>query len=71
MCIDAGITGCAGQVLVLTIRNVKVCLWVSVFLGQAKIYDIDLIASLANAHQEVVWLDVSVDERFGVDVFDS
>jgi hypothetical protein len=30
-----------------------------------------LVATLANAHEEVVWLDVTVDERLGVDVLDA
>lgn len=47
------------------------CLWVSVLLGQTKINNIDLISSLANAHQEVVWLDITVDEALCVDVLDS
>lgn len=69
--VDAGITSGTRQVLVLTVGNVEVGLWVSVFLGQTKVDDIDLISSLANAHQEVVRFDVSMDEGFGMNVFNA
>lgn len=46
-------------------------LGVTVLLGQTEINDIDLVAALADAHQEVVWLDITVDEGLGVDVLDT
>jgi hypothetical protein len=49
----------------------EVSLWVTVLLRQTKINDIDLVATLANAHEKVVWLDITVDEGLGVDVFDA
>lgn len=45
--------------------------WVTVFLGQAEINDIDLVATLADSHEEVVRLDVTVDERLSVNVLDA
>ena len=71
MGVDGGITGCAGQVLVLPVRDVEVGLRVTVLLGQTKIDDIDLVAALADAHEEVVGLDITVDEGLGVDVLDA
>lgn len=68
--VDGGIPGSAGEVLVLSVRNVEMGLGVAVFLGQAKVNDIDLVASLPDAHEEVVGLDVAVDEGLGVDVLD-
>lgn len=62
MGVDTSVSGCACQVLVLSVWNVEVGLGVSVLLSQAEIDDIDLVASLANTHQEIVWLDVSVNE---------
>lgn len=47
------------------------CAGVAVFLGQAEVDDVDQVALLAQPHQEVVWLHVSVDEILGVDVFDA
>ena len=71
MGVDGGITSSTSQVLVLPIRNVEVGLRVTVLLGQTEIDDIDLIAALADAHEEVVRLDITVDEGFGVDVLDA
>lgn len=71
MGVDGGITGSTSQVLVLTVRDVEVSLGVPVLLGETKVDDIHLIAPLTNAHQEVVGLDISVDERLGVDVLDT
>jgi hypothetical protein len=50
---------------------VEVSLGVTVLLCKTEINDIDLISTLSNAHQEVVRLDISVNEGFGVNVFDS
>lgn len=62
MGVDGGITGRAGQVLVLSVRNVEVSLGIAVLLGKTKVDHVDLVATLANAHEEVVGLDISVDE---------
>lgn len=71
MCIDRGISCGASQVFVLAVRNMKVSLRVPVLLGQAKINDVDLIATLTNAHQKVIGFDVAMDKAFGMDVLDS
>ena len=49
----------------------EVGLWVTVFLGETKIDDIDLIASLADSHKKVVGLDITMNEGFGMDVLDA
>lgn len=71
MSIDRGVPGGTSQVLVLPVRDVQVSLGVSVLFGQTEINHIDLIASFPNAHEEIVWLDVSVDKVSRVNVFDS
>ena len=71
MGVDGSVSSCAGQVLVLAIRDVKVSLGVSVLFGKSEIDNIDLISSLANAHEEIVGLDVSVDKISRMDVLDS
>ena len=71
MGVDGGITSSSGQVLVLPIRDVEVGLGVTVLLGQTEINDIDLVSTLADAHEEVVRLDITVDEGLGVDVLDA
>ena len=69
--VNRGIAGSTSEVLVLSVRDVEVCLWVTILLGQSEINYIDLVAALANAHEEVVRLDVTVDERLGVNVLDA
>ena len=69
--VDTGVTSGTSQVLVLTVRDVEVSLGVTVLLGQTEVNNVDLISTLANAHEEVVGLDVAVDERLGVDVLDA
>lgn len=71
MRIDACVAGGSRQVLVLTVWDVKVGLGIPILLRQAKINNVDLISTLANPHQEVVRLDVTVDERLGMDVFNA
>jgi hypothetical protein len=69
--VDTGVTGGTSQVLVLSVRDMEVSLGIAVLLGQTKVDDIDLVAALANAHEEVVGLDIAVDEGLGVDVLDA
>lgn len=71
MSVDGGITSGTSQVLVLTVRDVEVSLRVAVLLGQTEIDHVDLVAALADAHEEIVRLDITVDEGLGVDVFDA
>jgi hypothetical protein len=70
MGVDGGVTSGTSQVLVLPVGNVKVGLRVSELLCETKIDDIDLVAALADAHQEVVRLDVTVNEVARVDILD-
>jgi hypothetical protein len=69
--VDAGITGGTSQVLVLSVRNVEVRLGITVLLGQTEIDHVDLVAALADAHEEIVRLDITVDEGLGVDVLNA
>jgi hypothetical protein len=71
MGIDRSITGSTSQVLVLPVWNMEMSLGITVLLGQTKINNIDLVATLSNAHKEVVRLDITVNEGLGVDVFDT
>jgi len=67
MGVDGGVTGHAGQVLVLPVRDMKMCLRVSELLCETEIDDIDL---LADPHKEVVRLYVPMDEVARMDIFD-
>jgi len=71
MGVDTGVTGGSCQVLVFPVGDVKMTLWVAVLLCQSEIDDIDLVATLANAHQEVVGLDIAMNEVLRVDIFDA
>ena len=71
MGVDGGVTSGTSQVLVLSVRDVEVGLGVPVLLGETKVDHVDLVAPLANTHEEVVGLDVAVDEALGVDVLDA
>ena len=71
MSVDTGIASGSRQILVLTVWDVKMSLWVSVFLGESEINDIDLVSTLPNTHQKVIWLDVAVDKRFSMNVFNA
>jgi hypothetical protein len=69
--VDGSITSSSGKVLVLSVRDVEVSLGVSVLLSKTEIDHVHLVSTLANAHEEVVGLDITVDERLGMDVLDS
>lgn len=71
MSVDGCIASSSRQVLVLTVGNVEVGLRVAVFLCQSKVDDIDLISTLPYPHQEVVRLDITMNEGFGVNVLDT
>jgi hypothetical protein len=70
MGVDGGVAGSAGEVLVLPVGYVQMGAGVAVLLGQAKVDDVDLVAALGDAHEEVVGLDVTVQEVFGVHILD-
>jgi hypothetical protein len=66
--VDGSISGSSSQVLILTVWDVEVSLGVTVFLCKTEINDINLIATLANAHEEVVRLDITVNEGLGMNI---
>jgi|SRR5712671_2908212 len=71
MGVDRRISGSSGQILVLAIGDMKMGLGIPVLLRKTKVNDIDLIAALANTHEEVVGFDVTMDEIAGMDVLDT
>lgn len=71
VCVNGGVTSSPSQVLVLPVRDVEVSLWVSELFRETEIDDINLISTLADAHEEVVWLDVTMNEVARVDVLDA
>lgn len=71
MGVDRGISSGTGQVLVLSIGDVQVGLGVPVLFRQTEIDHVDLVAPLADTHQKVIRLDISMDKVSRMDVFDS
>lgn len=71
MSVYGGIAGRASQILVLAIGDVLMCAGVTVFLGQAKVNDVNQVALLPQTHQEIVWLHISVNKVLGVNVFNA
>jgi hypothetical protein len=69
--VDGRVPSGSSQILVLAIGNVQVRFRIAVFFRKTKVDDVDLVAALTYSHEEVVWLDVAMDERFCVDVFNS
>jgi hypothetical protein len=69
--VDRGVTSCTSQILVLAVRDVEMSLWITELLRETEIDDIDLVAPLANTHEEVVGFDITMNEVSRVDVFDT
>lgn len=49
----------------------EMCLWITVLLSQTEINNVNLISTLSNSHQEVIGFNITMNERFGMDVFNS
>jgi hypothetical protein len=71
MCVDAGISCCTSQILVLLVWYVLVGASISIFFGEPEVNNIDKIAFLAKTHQKIVWFNVTVYEVLGVYIFNS
>jgi len=68
---DGAVTSSTSQVLTLLVGDVLMSLGVTVLLGETKVDDVDVVTTLASAHQEVVGLDIAMEEVLGVDVFNT
>ena len=62
MGVDGGVSGGACQALVLFVRNVLMGAIIPELFGQAEVDGEHQVALLAEAHQEVVRLDIAVDK---------
>ena len=60
--VNGGISSSTSQVLVLTVWDMEMSLRVAVLLSQTEVNDVYLITALADTHEEIVRLDVTVDE---------
>jgi hypothetical protein len=68
--IAGGVARSSGEILVLSVRDVKMGLGVTELLGETEIDDLDLIFTLSNAYEEVVRFDIVMNEVSRVDIFD-
>lgn len=66
MGVDWGVSSGTGQILSISVRNVFAGLGISESLGETEIDDVDVVLLLANANQEVVRLDISMQEVSGM-----
>lgn len=71
MSVYTSVSRCSSEILTILIRNMLSCPGLSVSLGEPKVNDVHIMLFLANADEEVVRLDVSVQEVSGVHVLDS
>lgn len=71
MSVDACITSRSGEVFALTERNV-LPVRVLVALGETEVDDEDIVlVGVVSADQEVVWLDVSMNNPFLMNLLDA
>lgn len=70
MGVHRGIAGSAGQVLAIAVGDVLAGLGVAEALGKTEVDYVYVVLLLADADQEVVWFDISVEEVSAVDELD-
>ena len=69
MSVYRGVSRSSGERFVIAVWNMFSCLCIFVSLGQAIINHIACILSSRCAHEEIVWLHVSMDKIIHVKVF--
>ena len=69
--VNTGVAGGAGETLALLVRNVGPGAQVTILFGKSVVDEEEFIALAPDAHEEVVWFDVSVDEVLVVYVLDA
>lgn len=62
MSVDTSVSSSSSQVLVLSVRNVKMSLWISVLLCQSEINYVYLISTFTDSHQEVIRFNITMNE---------
>ncbi len=73
VCVNAHISGGAGEALVFSVRDVLVCLGINVLFSKAKVDDVDdvLVGGAIATKKEVLWLHVTIDQVFAVHILNS
>lgn len=62
MRVHTGVASCTRQILSVAVWNVLARLGLTESLGETKVNDINEVLLLADANEEVVWFDVSMQE---------
>lgn len=62
MGVETGIPCRSSETLVISEGDMFICPWVFVPLGQPEVDNMDVVTSLRDSNEVVVWLDVSVEE---------
>jgi hypothetical protein len=70
MSVNGGVTSCASESFALPVLDVF-SLGSHILLGESEINDEDPMSVLAFSNGEIVWLDISMDDASGVNVFDA
>jgi len=68
VCVDTGISRCAGQGFVLPEGNVISCPRITIPLGKTVINHVKGVLLFPNTDQEIIGLHVTMNERIGVQV---
>lgn len=68
--VDADVSGCAYQSLVLFVLYVLIAFAILVPFGESEVYDVDGVKTFVGAHEEILWLDVPVEVPLLVDELD-
>jgi hypothetical protein len=71
MIVDGSVSRSSGEILVLSVCDVRETPGVTILLGQTKVDNVDLVCTVGDPHKEIVGLDVTMDEMARVNVLDS
>lgn len=71
MSVNTRISRCPSEILILLVGYMCICFGVTVSLCQAKINHVNLVATFSDTHEEVVWLNIPMNESFGMTVFNT
>ena len=69
MCINTSISCRSSEIFVFPVWYMLMGPSISVLLCQTKVNDVDKISFLAEAHQEIVWLHITMNEILAVHIF--
>jgi hypothetical protein len=69
--VDRDVWSSSGRGTICLIRDMKMCLWVSVFPREPKINEIKLMIVIASTDQKIGGFNITMDNVVRMDVFDT